>query len=162
MLGELLLFATIWIAILLFIAGEAGKRWPASHDARLWAWRAWVAGTFLCAAHMILSLAIRHGWSHRAALESTAMQTEAVYGVAFGGGVYVNYIFLGAWVAETAWWGFRPSHYFTRTAAITWTLRIFYFVVLLNAAVIFATRWLFGLVLMSVLVWTWTAYTTKD
>jgi hypothetical protein len=162
MSGEILIFATIWSAILLFVVGEAGKRPLASRAIRTWAWGAWAAGTLLCAAHMILSLAIRHGWSHHAALDSTAVQTDAVYGVAFGAGLYVNYIFLGAWIAETAWWRFRPRSYFTRAAPITWALRAFYFIVLLNAAVIFATRWIFGLALMSVLVWTWTPFCTSS
>ena len=39
----------------------------------------------------------------------TARQTAAVYGVAWGGGVYVNYLFVGVWLAELLWWRVDPA-----------------------------------------------------
>jgi hypothetical protein len=34
------------------------------------------------------------------AVLETARQTDAVYGVSWGGGVYVNYLFVAAWLTE--------------------------------------------------------------
>ena len=64
----------------------------------------WCAGLVACVAHILIAMAYRHGWSHEAAVLETARQTAAVYGLAWGGGVYVNYLFVGVWLAEIAWW----------------------------------------------------------
>ncbi len=153
---EALLSVTIWLAILLFVAGDIGKRRAQLSAARAsWGWRLWGAGAILCAAHMVLAFAVRHGWSHRAALDATALETQAVYGVAWGAGLYVNYVFLAAWLAEAVWWRAAPGSYFARSRRVTWMLRVFYFIVLVNASVIFATRWILGTVLMGLLLWSW-------
>ena len=91
--GLNLLFATNWVAILLFVAGEVGKRLPVPRSV-----------------------------DRRADL-----------------------------VAQ------NPRGYFDRRAAIPRTLRASYFVVLVNLAVMFARHRAAGTVLMSILLWSWTA-----
>jgi hypothetical protein len=152
------LLFTSWAAVTLFVAGEAGKRpaWRGGR-ARAWALPAWSAGALLCGIHMLLALGLRHHWSHGEALSATAAQTEAVFGVAWGGGVYVNYLFLGVWTGEALWWAMRPEAYFSRSRWVTAATRVFYLVILVNAAVVFVpwTRRPLGLLLVAALAWSW-------
>jgi hypothetical protein len=69
--------------------------------------------------------------------------------------VYVNYAFAGLWLADAIWWRASPEGYRHRSAAVTWALRVFYFVVILNAAVIFASARgrLVGVPLVTALAW---------
>lgn len=149
------LYASIWTGVVLFVAGEVAKR--RRRPASGWGWYLWTAGACLTGAHTLIALAVAHGWEHGAAIEATARQTESVYGVGWRGGIYVNYVFLAAWISEIVWWRLNPEGYFARSAALTMVLRSFYFVVLVNAAVVFASppRRAAGLALMAALLWAW-------
>jgi hypothetical protein len=152
------LYSTIWVALALFTLAEAGKGRLSQHRAvPAWAWPAWLSGAGLCTVHLALALAGRHGWSHEAAVRETARQTAAVYGINWGGGVYVNYCFVAAWWIEAWWWRAYPSAYFGRRRAITWALRAFYFLIIVNAVIVFASvpRRALGVVLVGALVWIW-------
>jgi len=152
------LFATIWAALCLFVAGETGKRaLERSGPANRWAWPAWTLGAALCVLHMGIALGVRHHWSHPAALAETARQTAEVYGVNWGGGVYVNYLFASLWLAEAGWWRADPRSYFRRPRWITWLLRGFYFVILFNAVLVFASPAgrVAGVPLVAALAWAW-------
>ena len=150
----LALYATIWIALAAFVAGEAGK---ARHPVPAWAWTISFAGAMLCAVHILIAFGHHHHWSHSAAIDETARQTASVYGVAWGGGVYVNYVFVAAWLADLWWWQWRPSHYFARRPAIVWSLRAFFFTIIFNATVVFATTRMrvVAVALMVILVLAW-------
>jgi hypothetical protein len=47
--------------------------------------------------------------------------------------------------------------YFSRPSSATWSLRIFYLIVLINAAIVFASglRAVAGLLLVATLLWIW-------
>jgi hypothetical protein len=163
---EAALYGTVWAAVALFVAGEAGKRQVRVDAGRpvggirtpaARAWFLWTAGAFFCAVHAGLAFPARYAWSHEAAVRATAAQTEAMFGLGWGGGIFVNYVFVGAWIAEAIWWKLRPDSYFARPRAATAILRAFYFVVLANAAVVFAApaRRLVGAVLMAALALIW-------
>lgn len=142
------LFATIWLALAAFVIAEAVRRQavPGQPPARWWAPLS-LAGLALLVVHIALAYAIRHGWSHEAAVHATARQTAAVYGLDWGGGIYVNFLFALAWALDV--W-FRPP-------AIHRALRILYLVIIVNAAVIFVPgprRWL-GVTLVLALIWIW-------
>ena len=130
------LYATIWIALGAFVAGEVGK---VCRPVAAWAWPVSFAGAMLCAVHIVIAFGHHHHWSHRAAIEETARQTASVYGLAWGGGVYVNYVFVAAWLADLWWWRVRPKEYFARLTAVVWATRAFFFTIVFNAAVVFAT-----------------------
>jgi hypothetical protein len=151
------LYTTIWLSLCLFVVGEAGK--PRSRHAvtTSWPWRLWVLGALICIVHMAIALDVRHGWSHRSAVEETARQTAAVYGIEWGGGVYVNYLFVIVWLAESWWWRRDPEGYACQPTALTWTLRAFYLIVIVNAAIVFASpaRRIAGAVLVMFLIWVW-------
>ena len=152
----LTLYATIWLALAAFVAGEAGRR---RHPVARWAWPVSLAGALLSIVHIVIAFGHHHHWSHASAIDETARQTASVYGVAWGGGVYVNYVFVGAWLAEL--WGrrTRPAAPFTRHPGIVWALRAFFFTIIFNAAVVFASPRMrpAGAVLSIVLVLIWVA-----
>ena len=152
------LYVTIWVSMLLFVAGEAGKRFVRADNTSKWPWRAWCIGVALCAVHMGVAMAVRHGWSHQDAVRATAEQAAAVYGISWSGSLYVNYVFLLIWAGETAWWAISPGAYLSRGAVLVWSLRVFYFVIIVNAVVVFARPAMrpAGLLLIAALVGAWT------
>jgi hypothetical protein len=154
------LYATIWASLVLFVLGEWGKRaLERAPGAARWAWHASLLGALLCIIHIAISMGLRHGWSHDAAIRDTARQTMEVFGLAIGSGVYVNYAFVMVWLAELGWWRANPVGYARRSRSIVWLLRAFYFVIVVSAAVIFVRpQWrLVGAALLAALVWSWRA-----
>lgn len=138
--GEFLTKLTVWLAL---TAAMAGALKPAC--ARM----AWTAGGALLLAHIACAYQFYHHWSHRAAYIETARQTQALTGLAWGGGLYINYLLAAAWMAEIAWWWLAPDSYTRRPQCITWSWRGFYLFMAFNGAVVFVSgplRWL-GLLL---------------
>ena len=148
------LYGTIWIAVALFVAGEAGKR-AVTH--RRVAWRLWTAGAIACAVHMALAMGLQYGWSHDRAVDATAAQVEQAFGVRFGLGFYLNYVFLALWIAEAAWWRAAPQSYFGRSPRSIVATRLFFAIILVNGAVVFVqpSRRLAGALLVGILLWAW-------
>jgi len=131
-------YLTIWAALALFAAGETGRRGAHDVSPPAWAWRASAIGLVLGALHLILAYEAVYGWSQASAVAEVARRTYAIYGVSSGGGVYLNYVFLGVWAIDL--WTWRPSRGrpLRRPGAGTWLTRAFYFIQILNASVIFA------------------------
>jgi hypothetical protein len=152
------MLATIWLALAGYVVGEGAKTWHrrSSIDPR-WAWAVSLAGLTACIAHMVLAMTYRHGWSHEAALQETARQTAGVYGLSWGGGLYVNYLFVAVWLAELAWWRADPLGFRQRRPWVVWAVRIFAAIVVFNAAVIFAApdRRVAGAAVVAALVASW-------
>ena len=152
------MLATIWLALAGFVAGHAGiSRQRQTGLAPVWAWPVWCLGLAACGVHIAVAMAFHHHWSHAAAVLETARQTEAVYGLAWGGGVYVNYLFVAVWLAELVWWRVDPRRYLGQRPWSIWTVRAFYLVIVVNAAVIFAApdRRLAGVVVTAALLAAW-------
>jgi hypothetical protein len=152
------LFVTVWLAVTCFVAGQAGQRIAVTTGRTpAWAWPVWSAGALVCVVHALLAFGVRYGWTHERAVSATAEQTAAVYGIRWGGGVYVNYVFLAVWLAEAAWWRTNAAGYLSRPMLVTSVLRAFYLIVFVNAAVVFAapSRRVAGVILSSVLLWIW-------
>jgi hypothetical protein len=152
------MLATIWLALAGFLVGEAGKarRFRTGVSPR-WAWPVWCAGLVACVIHIAIAMAHVHGWSHASAVMETARQTEAVYGVSWGGGVLVNYLFVAVWLGELVWWRVDPRRYFGQRAWCVWAVRVFYLLIVVNAAVIFAApaRRLAGVAVTAALLAVW-------
>lgn len=151
------LYWTIWIALALFAIGQTGQR-PLRDGRRLpWTWWASACGVVLLAIHILIAFEVRHGWSHPAAVEDTARQTASVYGFNWGGGIYANYLFVAAWMFDL-WSGLRESLVTQRVRKTVRVLqRVFYVIVILNAAVIFVPgpRRILGIALVLALLWIW-------
>ena len=153
----LALYLTIWIALVLFTAGETGRAFRRHGQSPApWAWWAFVLGLALAVAHTLIAFDVVHNWVHEDAVRSTALQTEAVFGVAAGWGVYVNYVFFAVWLADAWWWRVERRGY-ARPPAVIWTLRAFYMLMIVNGAVVFAAgvRRLLGLLIVSWLTRIW-------
>jgi len=131
------LYATIWTSMALFVAGELAKAYTRDRPAK-WPWLVWAAGVLLCVVHMAIAMAVRYSWNFDEAARDTAARAAAVYGFSWHGSLYVNYLFTLMWLGETAWWAASPLSYAARPAALVWVSRLFYFVVVFNAVVIFA------------------------
>jgi hypothetical protein len=140
-----LLFLTIWVALVLFVFAEAGKG-PLradGHPAR-WARPAWISGALLAIVHAVMAFAIRYGWDHEVAVQATAAQAAGIYGFAWRGSLYVNYVFLALWLLAA--WSWRH-----------WAWRAFVLTMVVNGAIVFARPAArpFGAVLTAALLWAW-------
>ena len=130
---------TIWAALFLYVAGEYGRtrRPPAA-----WARPVWLLGALVYLAHVAAAFALHHDWSHAEAYAYTAARTDALMGLDWGGGLWVNYAFTAIWVGEGLWWQLRPAHYAGALCRI-WTTGqsapSFLFMIA-NGAVIFVER----------------------
>ena len=153
---DALLYLTVWISLSLFALAELAR----DRTSASWPRTASAAGLALMIVHILIAMDIRHGWQHDAAVAATAQQTEQIYGVAWGWGIYVNYLFVGVWglavpgFLDSGVPGFgvpRVPGFWVRVA------RVFFLVVIANAAIVFAAGWrrVLGVVIVGVLAFAW-------
>ncbi|HTH49194.1 MAG TPA: hypothetical protein VMB21_16885 [Candidatus Limnocylindria bacterium] len=155
--GELVLHSTVWLALTAWAAAEVlGQKHPGKRpNAFDWRWL-WTLGALALAVHLALAMQLRHGWSHAAAVADTARQTEAKFGLNWGGGVWFNYAMIALWMIDAAWAWASPVY---RSEARGWqrAVRGYFLFMWFNGAVVFPTgpvRW-FGLVACTAVVWSW-------
>jgi len=148
---------TIWLALGICILGagsdRAGQRLPQWQSAARWAW---TAGCVAYLAHVISAFNYYHDWSHTTAYRETARRTAEIFGVNWGGGLFVNYAFTAAWIADVIlrW---KPESYQHRPRFFEAVWRSLFLVMVFSATVIFETglaRWL-GLMLCSAFAFLW-------
>jgi hypothetical protein len=136
-MAELLIRCTIWAALLAWGVAE-GRRLAAGATLRSSAGRVpWTAGAALAALHVAAGFHFRHDWSHAAAVEDTARQTEAALGVAFGGGLWFNYAFLALWAVDALWWWADAKGFRARPAALDRAVRGYVAFIFANGALVF-------------------------
>lgn len=58
----------------------------------------WTGSWLMCVVHVLCAFQFEHYWSHAAALKHTAVMTHRVTGLQWGGGLYINYLFLTVWM----------------------------------------------------------------
>ena len=154
-----LLYATIWTALILFVAAEAGRsRFADGRGPAPWARRALGLGAVLLVAHVLIALHVRYGWNHELAVRETARQAATVYGFEWRGNIFVSYAFVLLWCAEVARWRGQARRRAAGSRARLWVWRGFFFVVIANAAIVFATSTaarVAGGLLVAVLSWAW-------
>jgi len=150
---------TIWtvrIALVLYVTASfswvlGGERWERTTR------RLWSAGLLLYLAHVAAAFHSVHGWSHsRAALE-TARQTEDLFGIASGAGLFFNYLFTLVWTADALWWWMDEEGYRLRPGWLSVSMHAFLAFMFFNATVVFAhgfARW-FGLAATPPLLFLW-------
>jgi hypothetical protein len=144
--GELLTRGTACLTVVSYTLGlvlraAARGRWSWLNYAR-WTW---TGGFAVLLLHVVCAFHFYHDWSHEAAYRATARQTAAVTGLVWGGGLYVNYLFVLVWGADVCWWWCRPGGYQGRCRCIEWTVQGFLAFILFNATVVFGAgpaRWL--------------------
>jgi hypothetical protein len=146
---------SIWIGLAAFVLAHlgfrrAGPRRPSTTIAVYW------LGAALLAVHVVAVFHWHHGWSHDHAVAATAAGTARVFGVDWGGGVWVNYAFLAGWIAD----GVRRTVAIQSPTGVTrfaWTVRAAAFVVIVNATIVFVPwpRSLMGVAIVVVLGAAW-------
>jgi hypothetical protein len=117
----------------------------------------WTTAAALCVMHSAVAFHVRHDWSHDAALTMTAVQTAAVTGLNWGGGLYVNYAFLALWAADVAWLWSAPASYLRRGPALNGALSLFFLFMFINGAVIFVRgpARVLGILATATVLWAW-------
>ena len=137
-LGEALTQWTIRLAIacylarvLIDVARLSAERWQGT------ARRLWTAGAGLYVLHVAAAFHFVHGWSHADAFRFTADQTQAVTGLDWGGGLYVNYAFTAVWLADVlAWWRIGTD-YPRRWRRVYRAIQALFAFMVINATVVF-------------------------
>lgn len=157
--GEILTKATVWTSIIAYTIGSlvfALRRARSDCLTRL----LW---TFACAsliAHYIFAFQFYHSWSHNSAYLDTARQTNEVFSINWGGGVFINYAVLLVWIVDVSWWWLAGlDAYRGRPSWITFSWHGFLIFIIFNATVVFENgiqRWL-GLLLCLILCVSWAA-----
>ena len=109
-------------------AGPSGSGW-------------WSLGLVAFLAHLASAFHFEHAWSHARALAATAAQTAEVTGVETGCGLYLNYAFALAWLADAAWWRLARRSHENRPAWVGAALHCFMAFMWLNATVVFGSPW---------------------
>lgn len=98
---------------------------------------AWTLGCAFFLAHVASAFTYYHHWSHAAAYLATAERTEELTGLRWGGGIYFNYIFALAWLADVGWWWLAPRSFGQRSRVLGAVLHGFFFFMVFNGAVVF-------------------------
>ena len=142
----------IQLSMVFWVLGFAIGLWCSDRANRLIA-ALWIVGLLLLVLHIVLSMGVFHGWSHREAVLATARKTQEWFGFRFGGGIYANYLFVVIWVLDT---GLRASglrasgsgasgYCSSGMQRIAWAIDGFMIFMIVQATVVFAvgpTRWI--------------------
>jgi len=157
--GELLTRGTIWITLVAYAIGSATfalvpKRVLSDGITRI----AWTIACLSLFAHLISGYQFFYSWSHQTAYADTARQTEEVVGLAWGGGLFINYGLLLAWTIDLGlWWRNGLDSYRKRPWPLIAVWHWFLIFIIFNATVVFKTglvRWV-GLAICLGLSFTW-------
>jgi hypothetical protein len=99
----------------------------------------WTAGIALALVHVVLAFELVYAWDHEAAVVATAQQVADRFGWGWGGGVYINYVFLALWLADACWWWAAPASHASRSQRIEVARLALFTFMFFNGAVIFAS-----------------------
>jgi hypothetical protein len=146
---------TVWIALAGYAAAIIIFLQPKNRDAiaRLF----WTAGCIAMIAHAACAFHFHHHWSHVDAYNETARQTAEVFGLNWGGGIFINYILIIGWIVDVIWWWRGLTIYRNRSKIFSIVWHVFLFFIFFNATVVFEDgilRWLwliFSLTLLLIL-----------
>ena len=133
-------FITLWTiraAGGLYVLAVAGWLTQRYKSARL----AWTFGCLFYLAHVGAAFQFYHHWSHQAAYRETARQTAEMFGIWWGGGLYLNYLFTVVWAADVLWCWQNPDAYRSRPKWMTAALHSFLAFMFFNGTVVFASGW---------------------
>lgn len=132
--GEFLTRGTIWISIAAYTVGCV----VFVRRVDRWVRVAWTVACAALLAHYISAFEFVHAWRHAAAYADTARQTAAVFGINWGGGVFINYALGILWTADVAWWWFAGlASYRRRPWLLILMWHCFLIFIIFNATVVF-------------------------
>ena len=138
--GEFFTRLTIWITLAGYAGGVAllalsRKKQRLERTARLF----WTIACISLIAHAACAFHFYHEWSQDSAYRETARQTAEVFGLNWGGGLYINYAMIVGWVADVVWWWQSPGVYRRRPRALVAIWQGFLIFMFFNATVVFKT-----------------------
>ena len=153
---DALLYLTVWISLGLFALAEFAR----DRTAASWPRAVSATGLALMIVHIFIAMGMRHSWQHDAAVAATAQQTEQVFGVAWGWGIYINYLFVVVWgLAVPGFLGSGVPGFGVPRVPGFWVrvARVFFLIVIANAAIVFAVGWrrVLGVAIVGVLAFAW-------
>ena len=105
----------------------------------------WAIGCALYLAHVVAAFQYAYHWSHAIAVQETARQTEALFGLNWGGGIWFNYAFTAIWAADAAWWLIAPKSRAARPNWLNTVIHSYLAWMFVNGAIVFPqgpTRWI--------------------
>jgi hypothetical protein len=102
---------------------------------------AWTIGCVLYVVHVLAAFHFAHEWRHSAAYDHTARQTQAMTGVNWGGGVWLNHLFTLVWIGDVALWWLAPQRYLNRPRWATLAVQGWLGFIAFNATVVFGQGW---------------------
>jgi hypothetical protein len=144
-IGELVTRWTVRAAVALYFAALAIRASGCGGTARTrWARLLWTSGCLAFVAHVASAFHFYHHWSHMAAYQATAKDTARFFGLDWGGGLYFNYVFTLAWLADAGWWWRGLKQYEARPRVVEWAVQGFFVFMIVNATLVFGTgliRW---------------------
>ena len=145
MTGQLATLWTIRLALACYVAyvalrllaptGTSRRGWPTA--AARWIW---TLGCGLFLVHVACAFHFHHGWSHAAAWEKTAAETDKLLGIRFGDGIFFSYAFTVLWLLDVAAMWLWPQ----TDGALRLLVHAYLFFIAFNGAIVFEAgpiRW---------------------
>lgn len=102
--------------------------------------RLWTCGLLLYLSHVVAAFLFIHNMSHQQAYQHTAERTTQVVGLNWGGGIYVNHLFLIFWLVDTILWWSQGVDYPYQSKLYYLCLQTIFAFMFVNATVIFGPQ----------------------
>jgi hypothetical protein len=96
----------------------------------------WTTALALYLVHVYCAFQYVYSWSHAVAYRETARQTADLFGLNWGGGLYLNYLFTVVWCADCLWWWLNPRTYSTRPRSISLSVHALLAFMFMNATIV--------------------------
>ena len=96
----------------------------------------WTLGLTIYLIHVWCAFTYFYDWSHALAYRETARQTAELFGVNWGGGLYLNYLFTAVWLADCIWWWTDRESHRTRPGWVAVGLQAFLAFMFVNATIV--------------------------
>jgi len=94
--GESLMLWTVRCSVAFYGVALHDWMFPSDSSKRRYS-ICWLLSWMLCVIHVLCAFHFRHEWNHEAAIQHTTEMTWQVTGINWGGGLYINYVFLVTW-----------------------------------------------------------------
>ncbi|HYI97188.1 MAG TPA: hypothetical protein VEX68_26845 [Bryobacteraceae bacterium] len=102
----------------------------------------WTIGLIVYLIHVWFAFTYFYDWSHETAYRETARQTASLFGVDWGGGLYLNYLFTLVWSLDCLWWWSKEASYQARNRWVKMSTHAFLAFMFLNATiVVWVLKW---------------------
>ena len=119
----------------------------------LWIAPIWTVGFCFFLVHLFFVFDAFHDWSHSAAVEFTAEETQRIVGIRRGEGVWVNYVFAVVWLLDCGRLWVGRSREGPRKRGVDLAVHTFFAVMMFSATVVFGPAVYLGLAPLVACFW---------